>query len=88
MIDVHHEIKMVTPGLNFLEAQGDGAKSVIERTKKALQEAADRIDVLEKALAKIAGRNSYWEKTKIVPINVEIDEIALTALNGKGRTYD
>jgi hypothetical protein len=54
MTDIRHEIELVTPGLNFLEDQGAGAKSVIERTKKTLHQAHQRIEELEYALRSIA----------------------------------
>lgn len=42
MTDMRLGIELVTPGLNLLEDHGDGAKSVIERTKKILHEAPTR----------------------------------------------
>tara|TARA_R110000868_G_scaffold304059_1_gene564554 strand:+ start:227 stop:466 length:240 start_codon:yes stop_codon:yes gene_type:complete len=61
MTDIRNEIELVTPGLNLLEDHGEGAKSVIERTKKILHEAADRIEELEEALhlahAALSGAN-------------------------------
>jgi hypothetical protein len=54
MTDIRNEIELVTPGLNLLEDHGEGAKSVIERTKKILHEAAGRIEELEAALRLIA----------------------------------
>ena len=48
MTDIRNEIELVTPGLNLLEDHGEGAKSVIERTKKILHEAAERIEELQK----------------------------------------
>lgn len=64
MTDIWHEIELVTPGLNFLEDQGAGAKSVIERTKKTLHQAYQRIEHLEYALRSIAE----------VPIGAEIPD--------------
>ena len=53
MTDIRYEIELVTPGLNFLEGHGEGAKSVVEQTKKTLHQAADRIEKLEGGLRKI-----------------------------------
>ena len=68
MTDIWHEIELVTPGLNFLEDQGAGAKSVIERTKKTLHQAYQRIEHLEYALRSIAE----------VPIGAEIPDRTTT----------
>ena len=81
MTDIRHEIELVTPGLNFLEDQGAGAKSVIERTKKILHEAVDRIDALEAALQTID--NAIPKNDPTLPaICLIAGDIAEGALNG------
>jgi len=53
MADIRYEIELVTPGLNFLEGHGEGAKSVVEQTKKTLHQAAERIEALEAEVLRI-----------------------------------
>jgi hypothetical protein len=81
MTDIRHEIELVTPGLNFLEDQGAGAKSVIERTKKILHEAVDRIDELEKKLElaiemRLTQKLYFKERTPDLLINSKMCEAA------------
>ena len=83
MTDIWHEIEMVTPGLNFLEDQGAGAKSVIERTKKTLHQAYQRIEHLESALRSIADTPIGFEipdRTTMWGLAVHMQETAKAAL--------
>ena len=81
MTDIRHEIELVTPGLNLLEDHGDGAKSVIERTKKILHEAVDRIDELERKLQlaiemRLTQKLYFKERTPDLLINSKMSEAA------------
>lgn len=83
MTDIRNEIELVMPGLNFLEDQGESARSVIERTKKTLHQAANRIEDLEYALRSIAeaplGRE-IPDRTTIWGLAVHMQETAKYAL--------
>jgi hypothetical protein len=48
--DLHHNMNLVIPGLNFWGDQNDAAKSVVDKTKWVMQTAIDRIEKLEAAL--------------------------------------
>jgi hypothetical protein len=45
--DLHHNMNLVIPGLNFWGDQNDAAKSVVDKTKWVMQAAIDRIEKLE-----------------------------------------
>jgi hypothetical protein len=52
--DLHHNMNLVIPGLNFWGDQNDAAKSVVDKTKWVMQTAIDRIEKLEAALRELS----------------------------------